>query len=373
MKLPDVLSSAGANASKRVSRWFPVPRYLDVPSVGVDVSDASIKWLALERRDGGKQVRSWGELPLESGIVVNGAVKSPEKLAEALRDVRSACGAIRCAHAALPEEDAYVFTVPVPPSSSRAQIQNLVEFELEDRVPLPGAAAVYDFDDIQSGGNEPNEVGVVVFPKELAENYVAAFARADFQLLSLELEASSIARTVMGPGSKEVTLLVDFGRARTGLALLKRGVPIFTSTVAVGGDSMMRAVMDKLGLSEEEALRFNNDQGLIPEEGKQSPGLDALSGVASALADEVARHYHYWDTRRDERGERMTPVERVLLVGGSANLKGLSDYIAARVQARVEKPNVWQRVCSFDDYIPPIDRYRSMQFATAIGLALRAF
>ena len=104
---------------------------------------------------------------------------------------------------------------------------------------------------------------------------------------------------------------------------------------------------------------------------KESPASDVLLGSESALADEVVRHYQYWDTRRNERGERVTPIECVLLVGGSANLKGLPSYIAARVQASAVRPNVWRHVCSFDTYIPPIDRRKSLQYATAIGLALR--
>jgi Tfp pilus assembly PilM family ATPase len=58
-------------------------------------------------------------------------------------------------------------------------------------------------------------------------------------------------------------------------------------------------------------------------------------------------------------------------VGGSANLKGLADYIAGRAQAPCERGNVWRNVASFDEYIPPIDKRRSLQYATAIGLALR--
>ena len=67
----------------------------------------------------------------------------------------------------------------------------------------------------------------------------------------------------------------------------------------------------------------------------------------------------------------MTPIARVFLVGGTSNLRGLADYIAARVQAPTVRPDIWQNVCSFDEYIPPIDRPTSLQFATAVGLALR--
>ena len=136
---------------------------------------------------------------------------------------------------------------------------------------------------------------------------------------------------------------------------------------------MTNALVKKLSLSVEAAEKFKNEEGLlmISGDGVKSPGAEILLGTASALADEVARLFHFWDTRRNEQGERLTPVARVLLVGGSANLKGLSDYIATRVQAPALHPNVWGRVCSFNEYIPPIDRPTSMQYATAVGLALR--
>ena len=212
----------------------------------------------------------------------------------------------------------------------------------------------------------------MVFPRELAEGYATAFRTAGLRLLSLEVEARSIARAVSSDKADEpITLLVDFGRARTGFAILKRGVPIFTSTVNVGGVTMTNTLVEKLSLSKEDAESFKNEKGLLATAGEKSPTAETLLTTVSALADEIVRHYHYWDTRRNEHGERVTPVENVFLVGGNANLKGLSDYIAARVQASVAKPNIWRHVCSFDDYIPPIDRRTSLQYATAVGLALR--
>ena len=355
-----------------LERWFPMPQMLLPRAVGVDISDSSIKWLVLEGPPGKRRIHSYGQEPLEHGIVVDGTVHDVPRLAAALSAVKLHAGGIDCAHAALPEEAAYVFSMRVVEGSSRAQILSMIEFEFEARVPIAPKDAVYDFNIIAEHGEGGEEIGVVVFPRDLAETYVAAFSAAGIQLLSLEIEARSIARAVSsGTSDEPITLLVDFGRARTGFAVLKRGIPIFTSTVTVGGDAMTRAIMEKLGLSEEEAVRFNDEQGLLAEGGRTSPGAEALSGVAASLADEVARHYHYWDTRRNERGERMTPVERVFLVGGSANLKGLCDYISARVQAETIRPDVWQHVSSLDDYIPQIDRRTSLQYATAVGLALR--
>lgn len=355
------------------SKWFPTPQILSLRAAGIDISDASIKWMIITGDGNNRRVQSYGSETLESGIVVDGIIKNAKNLIEALRRVKSKLGRIHCAHAALPEEAAYVFSMHVPENSRREQILSMVEFELDGRVPIPPRDAVYDFDVIAGRDDDTGvEIGVVVFPRQLAESYAEVFDAAGINLLSLEVEARSIARAVSsGTKDEPITLSVDFGRVRTGFAVLKRGIPIFTSTVGVGGEAMTRAVIEKLSLSPEDAEKFKNEQGLLAEGGTKNPGVEALAGTASALSDEIAKHYHYWDTRRNNKGERMTPVGRVLIVGGSANLKGLADYIAGRIKAPTERPNVWQNVCSFEEYIPPIDRRASLQFATAIGLALR--
>ncbi len=310
---------------------------------------------------------------IPEGVVEKGAIQDGPALAEVLKKVKEQMSGVSRAHATLPEEAAYVFSMHVPEQTVREQILSMIEFELENRVPIPPSDAVYDFNVIMEHDDGfGEEIGVVVFPRELAENYVAVFESAGIEIISLELEARSIARAISGNRPDEpITLSVDFGRARTGFAVLKKGIPIFTSTVEVGGEQMTRALMEKLSLSPEDAQIFKNDQGLLAEGGAKSPGVEALIGTASALSDEIAKHYHYWDTRRNDKGEHMTPVGKVLIVGGTANLKGLADYVASRVQAPTELPNVWRNVCSFDEYVPPIDRRESLRYATAIGLALR--
>jgi type IV pilus assembly protein PilM len=356
-----------------LEKWFPRPKLLVPPAVGVDISDASIKWIVLEGVAGAKRVVAYGLEVLQPGIVVSGIVKDVAALGLALRGMKEKLQGIDCAHAALPEEAGYVFSMHVPEQSTREQILSVIEFELEGRVPIPPEQAVFDFDIIQAHADGTGtEIGVVVFSRELAESYVTAFNGAGMQLLSLEVEARSVARAVSGPaGVEPITLLVDFGRTRTGFTVLKRGIPIFTSTVNVGGETIDRALAEKMSLTGLEAEKFKNEQGLLADGGAKSPGLEVVSGTASALADEVARLYHYWDTRRNEHGERMTRVEQVLLIGGSANLHGLDDYIAGRVQADTHRPDVWRNACSLDDYIPPLDSRTARQYGTAIGLALR--
>ncbi len=359
------------SARRTLARWFPAPQLLYPNAAGVDISDASIKWLTLAPLHERFRVAAYGSRALQAGVVEQGFVRDTDALASVLRELKHELGA-SAAHAALPEEEAYVFSMNVPDGSTRPQILNMVEFEIEGRVPLSPAQAVYGFDFIQRTQGGECEIGVVAFPKDLADGYAGAFARAGIELLSLEIESRSIGRAVSdADGGDPMALLVDFGRARTGFAILKYGVPIFTSTVDVGGDHVMQVIQKELSLSEEEAERFRNEQGLIPGDEKHASATKAIEHVAAQLASEVEKHYRFWGTRRSEHGDHVTPVSRILLVGGSSNLRGLAEYIAGKVHARTERPDIWQNICSFDEYIPPIPRRVSLQYATAAGLALR--
>jgi type IV pilus assembly protein PilM len=357
--------------SRTLARWFPVPTLLTPPAAGVDITDSSVKWLSFKESPQGLRILSCGTQTLAQGLVERGSVRDPRGLAEVLKDVKKKSG-IRFAHAALPEEDAYVFSMHVPPKSTRSQIMNMIEFELEARVPIPPSQAVYDFDTVQSRDENGEEIAVTVFPRDLAEGYTQAFSLAGIDLLSLEIEPRSIGRAISPKGRDEVVLLVDCGYARTGVAILKNGIPIFTSTIDIGGAQLSKAVMDTLKIPEEEARVFKNEHGLIAYDPAKKEVLEALDRVAGSLADEIAKHYRFWDTRRSEHNERAMPVGRVYLLGGSANLKGLPEYIAGKVHAPTDRPNVWQNAFSFDDYIPPLDFRTSLQYATAVGLALRS-
>jgi type IV pilus assembly protein PilM len=358
--------------SRSFARWFPVPSALSPIGTGVDVSDSSIKWLTLVGSARGARVKNFGTEHIPEGVVQVGTVRDPRALAQVLGVMKKKYH-VTHVHAALPEEAAFVFSMHVPEGSTRGQTMNMIEFELVNRVPLPPADTVYDFDTVSERGEHGEEIAVTVFPRELAEGYVEAFKLAGIELLSLEIEARSIARAISGRRGDPVTMLVDCGRARTGVAILKQGIPIFTSTVEIGGDQMTEAVTTALALkSEAEAEVFKNEHGLVADDPALQKGYESLEKVANLLAAEIARHYRFWDTRRGEGNDRTQAVERVYLLGGSANLKGFPEYIAGKVQAEAERPNVWRNLFAFDDYIPPIPYRGSFQYATAIGLALRS-
>ncbi len=355
--------------TRTLTRAFPVPHMLVPHGAGVDITDSSVKWLDLTRVGTHMRVHSYGNQNISAGIVTSGAVRDPKALGDTLRAIKKETK-IAHAHVALPEEGAYVFTMHVPHQSTRPQIMNIVEFELENRVPIPPHQAVYDFDQIPGRDEHGQEIAVTVFSKDLAEGYVQAFSHAGIELMSLEIEARSIARAIVRDDDP-ITLIADCGRARTGVAIIKKGIPIFTSTIDIGGDDIGKVISSTLSITDEnEVQKFKNEHGLVVDDPAHANTAEAIQKVTALLADQISRHHRFFETRRDEGGAHVS-VDAVYLLGGTANLRGISEFISGKVQVPAEQPNVWTNVCAFDEYIPPIPQRASLQYATAIGLALR--
>ena len=338
-------------------------------AVGVDISDRSVKYLELGRHSGRRIIRRFGERPIPAGVVEKGNIVATEALTGILRDLKKEARAdfIR---ASLPEEHAYVFQIEVPEGTADAELRTLLEFKLEEHVPIPVREAVFDYQVFESHGAPPHrEVAVSVYARSIIDGYLAAFSAAGLVPLSLEVEAEALARAVLSAGDAGTHLLVDFGHLRTGIAIVSRGALLFTTTISIGGEPISAAVAKHLSLSGAAALRFKNEEGLRHRGNAEF--TMALTGAVSALRDEVNKHLIYWRTRQDSAGDPMPEVQDLVLCGGSSNLAGLSEYLSGSLQLPAVVANVWRNVLSFDEEIPPIDRAHSLGFATAVGLALR--
>ena len=121
-------------------------------------------------------------------------------------------------------------------------------------------------------------------------------------------------------------------------------------------------------ISEEEADIMKRTEGIIACEDEKL--CKALIKIVDELIDEIRRHYRFWDTRRDEGGRRITPINRIYLCGGAVGLKGLPEHVARVLQVPVRVADVWQNLFSFEHHIPRVDHTSSWQYATAAGLLL---
>lgn len=347
---------------------FPPPRYLNLPTFGLDISDRSVKFFQLHGRRAVCRIESFGELAIPLGLIEGGQIKEPAKLAEVLGRLRSEFG-LRWVTFALPEELAFVVRLSLPPMAE-AELRSSIELQLEEHVPLSPAELVFDYEILAAppakGKGGGFEVAVSVFPQAVVSEYVKTLTQAGLEPRACEIEAQAIARSLLPRGSTETFLIVDFGGTRTSFFVVERGRVTFTSTVGqIGGQDVTHSIQRNLNLGAEEAEALKIRRGLLNDKRHEQLAF-AVVPTISVLRDELNKVFGYWMDHNPG-----SAINKIILCGGQSTLPGLMEYLSFQAPVPISLGNVWTRVCDLEHSVPPINFNQSERFASAIGLALR--
>lgn len=346
-----------------------VPSYITLPSMGMDISDTSLKYIALAKDGPSHDLQEWGDLTIPNGVLKRGEVIDPQKLTAVLQECKAKTGA-EFVRVSLPEERAYLFETELKRSTPLKEMRSLLEFRLAENVPIPARDVFFDYSVLPASSPEDRSINIAVtaYGKETIQTYYEACLAAKLQPLAFEVEAQAMARSVIPTGAAGATMLVDFGKTRTGIGIVYKNVLLYTSTIDIGGDQLSTALRKQLGdTPESELTRLKNTQGLV--HGNDSSAVsDALMTTMSVIKDELATRMQYWHLRTGADAERR--LQSIVLCGGSANLKGLPAYLTESLGISTKRADVWGNTFSLDTFIPPIDQKHSYGYATAVGLAL---
>lgn len=357
-----------------VRSLLPPPTYIRMASTGVDISDSSLKYIKFkpDHRFGTQlDVEYWGDIDIPSGVVQRGVVQDVSALAKVLKEFKERTEA-ELVRVSLPEERAYIFETSIKRGAAVGDVHDLLEFRLEENVPLSPRDAVFDYHVI----NDPLlpddvRVSVTAYAKETVMNYYEACQQAGISPLAFEVEAQAIARATIPQGDNRSYLVVDFGHTRTGVGVVHHGVLMYTSTIDIGGQDLSAALRKQLGdVSEAELTKLKNTAGLVQQK-KNTEVCEALFTTMSAVVDEIKVRVDYWNSREKFHPERT--LQNIVLCGGSVNMKGLPEYFTELVGIPAYRADVWQNAFATSAHVPEIPRRYSFGYATAIGLALDSY
>jgi type IV pilus assembly protein PilM len=358
----------------RIATVLPPPVSLTLPSAGLDVSDSSIKYVRFERAgrySATLNLAQWGEVDLPAGVITRGEVIDHEKFSAALREVAQVCKT-PYVRVSLPEERAYIFETEVKKGMHKAEIDGLIEFRLEENVPIASRDAYFDYT-ITDDDTRPDmwRVIVTVYDQTLVRSYYEACIAAKLIPVTFEVEAQAIARATIKRADMGTHMIVDFGKTRSGIGIVHRGTLMYTSTIDIGGDELSRTMRRAIGdLSESELTKIKNTEGLV-RRADSTEVFDSLISLVSVIRDEIYTRIDYWHTKEHHREDRA--IDSLILCGGSVNLKGLPEYFSETLDIPTVRADVWQNAFSIDETLPPIGRRYSYGYATVIGLALGGF
>lgn len=318
--------------------FFPTPKYLEMPSVGIDISDQAIRFVEIVHRESGHQrfhLKSFGEKKIPDGAITAGTINKPDEVKKLLTEIHKEKG-FRFASVSLPEEKEYLFKTELPNVEEKYFAEN-IELRLEENVPIDAKKSVFDYRLIRPSNNSRcAEAVVTVVHNKVIDVYSDLFSGTSLAPVSYEPVTQAVARAIVPLDETETCIIIHVGDVRTGFGIVSAGALQFTSTINVG------RVADPADIEKRKSI----------------------------IKDEVFKLKSYWQGRNENNNEL---IKKVIISGKAAVALGLKNYLANTVGCRVDLANVWINVFNFEEQIPEMSFEDSLDYAPAIGLALSSY
>jgi type IV pilus assembly protein PilM len=141
-------------------------------------------------------------------------------------------------------------------------------------------------------------------------------------------------------------LLLDLGSDNMDLAFVRGGKLVFARNVGQGARVFDQQIAGMLGSEVEAAEAVKVAKGtLLPPEGEESEEQETVrAGVRSAAGQLVGFINSALNHARMQLNDKELSIDRVLLSGGGARLKGLPDYLAGALKVPVEPLDPFRKV-----------------------------
>ncbi len=271
----------------------------------------------------------------------------------------------REAVASIPSFIAFSTLLEVPPMSDH-EISKFMELQGKQYIPLPLSQVAFEWQKVgerkEENGSVKYQIFVVSVPNEQLEKYQKIFSVAGLKLAAVEIEGTSLARTLTS-GTPNPVLIVDIGSRSTSFSVAANGFLKLSSQTDFSGGSLTQTIAQGLSISQRRAEDLKRQRGLLGFGGTEELST-LIQPILDVIISEAKRAIENYEANYQEK------IGRVLLAGGGATMAGLPEYWAKQTGLPVEKANPFGRV-TLPPALDPIGGELGSLLAVAIGLATK--
>jgi general secretion pathway protein L len=336
--------------------------------VGIDLGSHAVKFAVIEA--GFRQSRS---LESFAELVSPGDTPLAERQGEALRRGLDRLGREASMYLAMPGELLTLRVMDLPFSDPR-KIEQVVGYELEGQIVNPLSEMVFDHKVLSLPGPEGTAVMAVAARIEDVGALLAdlgAYGLDPRGLYPAPLAYDALLREDEAAVEGTVPacrVVIDLGHLRTNVCVLQGSETVFARTILRGGAGLTSAVAQAYHCEEAVAEELKRTYGLAAARPIEGADLDSMGAVLTQALVPLLRDLR--QTLASVRARVRTPIEAVLLTGGTALLLGLPEYLTDELGVPV---SVWDGGLAADlphvDEEPTLPTSRETRFALASAVA----
>lgn len=341
--------------------------YKDKKVFGFDIGRSSIKIMQVDQIGKDAVVTGYGAASFDQKAIDKGVVVDPEAIIKAAHKLISTdmVGKLTTRHVAvsLPNEHSFSRVITLPKMSQK-DLASAVTLEVDQSIPLPIDELYYDFEVADILEDESQEIQIVACPKQIPDSYLGVFEALGLEVALVESNISAVTRIVVHAEAHDVsTLIVDVGSTACDISVYDGSAIRATGTIDCSSERITKYIAKALSVNEKQANSIKTRYGLELSK-KQDIILKATEPELNKLINEIRKVMRYFTDREKEGGT----IGQIIILGGGANLPGLSTYITDRTRIPTRLCAPWNNI-SFGHLQPPHELETTL-YTTACGLSM---
>lgn len=344
--------------------WNPFKGRGENYQLGIDIGTSSIKVVEL-LLDGGKvKLSNYGAFYTaghQNAIQSRSLKMLDQQVANILKNIFQQAGITgKKASIAIPIFSSFSTLIHLP-AMPQEELSKAVRYEARKYVPVPINEVQFDWMRVDHLSDEKSiKILTVAVPNELIEKYDRIAKLLGIELVNVELETFSAARSLVS-GDSSPAMVLDVGSRNTNMSITEKGLVLVHHNLDVSGLSFTQVLSRGLSIDMNRAEELKRKNGLSA----QGEISDLLRPLVDKIISEIEK------TIEEYINQGGTKPMRIILNGGSAAMPGLSSYLQSALKIKVEKGN------PFSNIEVPRELNETLakdgpEFTVATGLALRA-
>ena len=348
--------------------FFRPPSFLEMPFVAFDIGDRFVRFVELKRNGNFFTLGKIGEKIIPEGVFSGGDILKKQELISILSGIRKE-NDFDLVKVSIPEEKSYIFITEVPKIDPK-EIRQMLEFRLEENVPLKVEEAVFDYSIIaEEELSNSLKLNVSVIPKQVINSYMEVFQSAGFSPISFKAESRAGAICASNSETAGNVLIINIKDSSTILSMTVNGTVWFTSTISIGKNSVID-ILKKIPMIKQSSEYKISENVFFPDEIKNAETFNSLMNIFSIIRDSVEKFVEFWQNQCDKLSIKNCKIDKVVLCGSISAIPGFSRYISSSLEENTEIINVWKNIFDLENFIPPVKFTDSLDFSAVLGVAL---
>lgn len=314
----------------------------------LDLGSNSIKWIEAKPGREGPIIEKLGVVRTPTGSIRDGFISDNKAIAQTISKILAERKLKeKTCITALSGLQVVAKLVKLPPMEEE-EVRQALQYQAENYIPYPADQVVMDIHilgEVTEGESRKVVALLAAAQKETVYSLVEVLEEAGLKVKALEMAPLVLLRSLLETKPQlngDHVLSLHVGASSSAISVISNRRLRFCRIVPISGSHLTKALVNTLRLDFEDAERTKKKMGaafIDAESEAQDMALikqlrNIMMPTLGSLLNEIQRSVAYYESKY-----RREQIQKLLLTGASAKLKGLDRYLEEELGIPVEMPS----------------------------------